>query len=49
MGFFEQISVPGLQEVVFARSIGGCAFSCFALTFLEIVEEGSLRRVRNAM
>jgi hypothetical protein len=35
-------SAPGLQEVVFARSAGGCAFSCFALAFSEIVEEGFL-------
>jgi hypothetical protein len=35
-------SVPGLQEVVFARSVGGCAFSCFAPAFPEIVEEGFL-------
>jgi hypothetical protein len=35
-------SAPGLQEVVFARSARGCAFSCFALTFLMIVEEGFL-------
>jgi hypothetical protein len=35
-------SAPGLQEVVFARSAGGCAFSCFAPTFPEIVEEGFL-------
>jgi hypothetical protein len=33
-------SVPGLQEVVFTRSAGGCAFSCFAPTYLETVEEG---------
>jgi hypothetical protein len=33
---------PYLQEVVFARSIGGRAFSCFALTFPEIVEDGFL-------
>jgi hypothetical protein len=33
-------SAPSLQEVVFARSAGGCAFSCFALAFLEIIEEG---------
>jgi hypothetical protein len=33
-------SAPNLQEVVFARSAGGCAFSCFASAFLEIVEEG---------
>jgi hypothetical protein len=44
-------SAPGLQEVVFARSVGGCAFSCFASTFLEIVEEvflsgGSAMRCR---
>jgi hypothetical protein len=32
----------GLQEVVFARSAGGCALSCFALAFPEIVEEGFL-------
>jgi hypothetical protein len=35
-------SAPGLQEVVFARSIGGCAFSGFAPAFLKIVEEGFL-------
>jgi hypothetical protein len=35
-------STPGLQEVVFARSAGGCAFSCFALAFSEIVDEGFL-------
>jgi hypothetical protein len=35
-------SAPGLQEVVFARSTGGCAFSCFAPTFPEIIEEGFL-------
>jgi hypothetical protein len=35
-------SAPGLQEVVFARSAGGCAFSCFAPAFPEIVEEGFL-------
>jgi hypothetical protein len=33
---------PGSQEVVFAWSAGGCAFSCFAPTFLKIVEEGFL-------
>jgi hypothetical protein len=33
-------STPSLQEVVFARSDGGCAFSCFALAFPKIVEEG---------
>jgi hypothetical protein len=35
-------SAPGWQEVVFARSARGCAFSRFAPTFLEIVEEGFL-------
>jgi hypothetical protein len=35
-------SVPGLQEVVFAWSVGGCAFSWFAPAFPEIVEEGFL-------
>jgi hypothetical protein len=33
-------SALGLQEVFFARSARGCAFSCFAPAFLEIVEEG---------
>jgi hypothetical protein len=37
-----EFSVPGLQEVVFAWSAGGCAFSCFVLTFPEIIEEGFL-------
>jgi hypothetical protein len=35
-------SAPSLQEVVFARSAGGCTFFCFASTFLEIIEEGFL-------
>jgi hypothetical protein len=35
-------SAPGLQEVVFAWSAGGCAFFCFAPAFPEIVEEGFL-------
>jgi hypothetical protein len=35
-------SAPGLQEVVFAQSAGGCAFSCSAPTFPEIVEKGFL-------
>jgi hypothetical protein len=35
-------STPSWREVVFARSAGGCAFSCFAPTFLEIVEQGFL-------
>jgi hypothetical protein len=33
-------SVSGLQEVVFARSAGSCAFPCLAPAFPEIVEEG---------
>jgi hypothetical protein len=33
-------STPSLREGVFARSAGGCAFSCSALAFLEIVVEG---------
>jgi hypothetical protein len=33
---------PGLQEVVFARSAGGCTISCFVPTFPEIIEEGFL-------
>jgi hypothetical protein len=37
-----EFSAPGLQEVVFARSAGGCAISCFVPTFLEIIEEGFL-------
>jgi hypothetical protein len=32
----------GLQEVVFPRSAGGCAFSYFAPAFPEIAEEGFL-------
>jgi hypothetical protein len=35
-------SVPGLQEGVSVWSTGGRAFSCFALAFLEFVEEGFL-------
>jgi hypothetical protein len=35
-------SAPGLQEVVFDRSTRGCAFSCFAPVFPDIVEEGFL-------
>jgi hypothetical protein len=38
----DESSAPGLQEVVFARSAGGYAFSCFAPAFPEIVEEGFL-------
>jgi hypothetical protein len=37
-----EFSAPGLQEVVFARSTGGCAISCFVPTFPEIIEEGFL-------
>jgi hypothetical protein len=33
-------SVPGLQEGIFVRSVGGCVFSCFAPIFPEIVVEG---------
>jgi hypothetical protein len=33
---------PSLLKGVFARSAGGYAFSCFALTFLEIFEEDFL-------
>jgi hypothetical protein len=35
-------SAPGLQEGVFVRGAGGCAFSCFTLAFPEFIEEGSL-------
>jgi hypothetical protein len=35
-------SAPSLLKVVLARSAGGCAFSCFALTFPEIFEEDFL-------
>jgi hypothetical protein len=37
-----KFSAPGLREVVFARSVGGCAISCFVLAFPEIIEEGFL-------
>jgi hypothetical protein len=37
-----EFSAPGLQEVVFARSAGGCTISFFFLTFSEIIEEGIL-------
>jgi hypothetical protein len=37
-----EFSAPGLQEVVFAQSAGGCAISCFLPAFLEIIEEGFL-------
>jgi hypothetical protein len=37
-----EFSAPGLQVVVFARSGGGCAISCFAPAFPEIIEEGFL-------
>jgi hypothetical protein len=35
-------SAPGLQEGVFVRGVGDCAFSCFTLAFPEFVEEGAL-------
>jgi hypothetical protein len=35
-----EFSAPGLQEVVFARSAGGCAISCFIPAFSENFEEG---------
>jgi hypothetical protein len=37
-----EFSAPVLQVVVFARSAGGCAISCFAPAFPEIIEEGFL-------
>jgi hypothetical protein len=36
----DEFSAPGLQEVVFARSAGGCAISCFVPAFPEIFKEG---------
>jgi hypothetical protein len=35
-------SAPSLLKVVFARSAGGCAFSCFAPIFPEIFEKDFL-------
>jgi hypothetical protein len=35
-----ELSAPGLQEVVFTRSTGGCAISCFVSAFPEIFMEG---------
>jgi hypothetical protein len=35
-----ELPALGLQEVVFARSAGGCAISCFVPAFLEIFKEG---------
>jgi hypothetical protein len=35
-------SAPSLLKVAFARSAGGCAFSCFVPNFLEIFEENFL-------
>jgi hypothetical protein len=35
-------SAPSLLKVVFSRSAGGCAFSCFAPIFSEIFEEDFL-------
>jgi hypothetical protein len=37
-----EFSSPGLQEVAFARSAGGCAISWFVPAFPEIIEEGFL-------
>jgi hypothetical protein len=37
-----EFSAPGLEEVVFAQSAGGCAISCFVPAFPEIIEEGFL-------
>jgi hypothetical protein len=37
-----KFSAPGLQEVVFARSAGGCVISCFIPAFPKIIEEGFL-------
>jgi hypothetical protein len=37
-----EFSALGLQEVVFARSAGDCAISCFVPAFPEIIEEGFL-------
>jgi hypothetical protein len=44
-------SAPSLLKVIFSRSAGGCAFSCFAPIFSEIFEEdflsgGSVMRCR---
>jgi hypothetical protein len=36
------LSAPSLLKVVFVRSAGGCAFSCFAPIFPEIFEEDFL-------
>jgi hypothetical protein len=35
-----EFSAPGLQEVVFVRSAGGCAISCFVPAFPGIFKEG---------
>jgi hypothetical protein len=35
-------SAPSLLEVIFFRSVGGRAFSCFSPIFSEISEEGFL-------
>jgi hypothetical protein len=34
-----ELSAPGLQEVVFARSARGCVISCFVSAFSEIFKE----------
>jgi hypothetical protein len=38
----DEPSAPSLLKVVSSRSVGGCAFSCFAPIFLEIFEEDFL-------
>jgi hypothetical protein len=35
-----ELSTIGLQEAIFARSVGGCAISCFVPAFPEIFKEG---------
>jgi hypothetical protein len=35
-----KFSAPGLQEVVFTWSAGGCTISCFVSAFPEIFKEG---------
>jgi hypothetical protein len=35
-----ELSAPGLKEVVFAQSAGGCAICCPVSAFSEIFEEG---------
>jgi hypothetical protein len=38
----DEFSAPSLQEVVFARSVGGCVVPCFVLAFPKIIKEGFL-------